>query len=81
VIDEIGPLELSRGGGFRNVLPVVARAPYRAALIVVRPSLVAKLREVLGGLDVRVYRLRPENREEVYADLLAELLPRGDRAD
>lgn len=79
MVDEIGPLELFQGQGFRKVLPVITQAPYRAALIVVRPSLLGKLREVLGERNLRTHRLTPAKREEVHADLFADLLSGGDR--
>lgn len=46
VIDEIGPLELEAGDGFREALALLDEKRYRAALVVVRPALLplARLR-------------------------------------
>jgi iron complex transport system ATP-binding protein len=40
VIDEIGPLELSRGEGFSSALALISSRRYRLAVVVVRSSLV-----------------------------------------
>lgn len=39
VVDELGPLELERGEGWMSALPLLDAGAYRAALVVVRPSL------------------------------------------
>jgi nucleoside-triphosphatase THEP1 len=46
IIDELGPLELEEGYGFREGLRLLDECRYRAALVVVRPTLVrlARLR-------------------------------------
>ncbi|MGZ6346570.1 MAG: nucleoside-triphosphatase [Anaerolineales bacterium] len=40
ILDELGPLELDRGGGLTNGIELVARRGYRLACVVIRPSLV-----------------------------------------
>ena len=72
VIDEIGPLEIEKGGGWADVIPWLRRGDYRWALVVVRPALVRRLGEMLSGEEARcvgtVY-VTLENR-----DALAEAL-------
>jgi nucleoside-triphosphatase len=51
VVDEIGPLELIQGRGWRNALDVVGTCGYRLAVVVVRPELLdALLRELVERL-------------------------------
>ncbi len=40
ILDELGPLELERGGGLTNGIELVSRRAYRLACVVIRPSLV-----------------------------------------
>lgn len=47
-VDELGPLELERGEGWADVIPLVAARQYGVALVVVRPELVDVARERLG---------------------------------
>ncbi len=50
VIDEIGPLELLRHGGFLPGLEAVMRSAL-PAIVVVRPALVAELRRTIGSFS------------------------------
>lgn len=40
IIDELGPLEFERGGGFQAAFPLLDAARYRTAYVVIRPDLV-----------------------------------------
>jgi nucleoside-triphosphatase THEP1 len=40
ILDELGPLELDRGGGLTNGIELVSLRRYRLACVVIRPSLV-----------------------------------------
>ena len=42
LIDEIGPLEFSAGGGFQAGIDLLDRKQYRSAFVVIRPSLLAE---------------------------------------
>jgi len=42
VIDELGPLEFERDSGFLNAFTAINSRDYRSALVVIRPSLLAK---------------------------------------
>jgi nucleoside-triphosphatase THEP1 len=54
VVDEIGPLELIQGRGWRNALDVIGTCGYGFAVIVVRPSLLgALMRELAERLPGR----------------------------
>ncbi|HOG48556.1 MAG TPA: nucleoside-triphosphatase [Anaerolineae bacterium] len=48
VVDELGPLELERGEGWRAGLDALVAGGYRLGLAVVRPALVAALARRLG---------------------------------
>jgi nucleoside-triphosphatase THEP1 len=50
LIDEIGPLELLRHGGFLPGLEAVMRSTL-PAIVVVRPALVAELRRTIGSFN------------------------------
>lgn len=47
-VDEIGPLELDRGAGWSDVIPMIRARPYGCGFVVVRPELVARAREALA---------------------------------
>ena len=56
VVDELGPLEFSRGEGFASAFGLLDAGAYRLALVVVRPSLVETARArwpEAEALDVR----------------------------
>ncbi|MAU09858.1 MAG: hypothetical protein CL607_08565 [Anaerolineaceae bacterium] len=42
LIDEIGPLEFSQGGGFQAAIDLLDQGRYRSAFVVIRPSLLAE---------------------------------------
>jgi nucleoside-triphosphatase THEP1 len=47
VVDEIGPLELELGNGWQQAVPVLNAGQYSLALVVIRPELLEKLRNLL----------------------------------
>jgi len=73
VIDELGPLEFHRGEGWVNGFKAVASGDFRAALLVIRPSL---LDEALGRWDVdRIINLDDSDQphpsgEEIFRSLI-----------
>jgi nucleoside-triphosphatase THEP1 len=71
VIDEFGPLELSRGGGWVNGLALLRTRVYDLGLVVVRPSLVLQLRELLSGLEVQTLLVTESNRDQLPQDILS----------
>jgi len=52
VIDELGPLEFERGEGWMNGLRILDEGEYRAALVVIRPSLVSEAQSRWPGAEV-----------------------------
>jgi len=54
VIDEIGPLECTRGEGLQAVWPLLAAQSYRTAMVTVRPRLVPVLQDRLGEMPQTV---------------------------
>jgi nucleoside-triphosphatase len=52
VIDELGPLELEEGYGFQEAMRLLDEKRYRAALVVVRPSLLQLARLRWPGAQV-----------------------------
>lgn len=48
IVDELGPLELVRGEGWRAALEVLARPGFRLGLVVVRPELADRVRARLS---------------------------------
>ncbi len=73
VIDELGPMELVMGRGWRSALPLLRGGAYRVALVVVRPSLVAQALAALDRPITTTVWVTPENREALFALLSARL--------
>jgi hypothetical protein len=69
-VDELGPLELVRGEGWAEVIPMIRRRAFGVALVVVRPELVGQARAALG--------LSPDSPaiefDEAGRDALAEMV-------
>jgi nucleoside-triphosphatase THEP1 len=74
IVDEIGPLEMTRGEGWVNALEVLRRGRYRLAVVVVRPSLVGSVRDALEAVPTAVAVLKVvEPGPGVLRDLLAPI--------
>jgi nucleoside-triphosphatase len=54
LIDELGPLELTRGAGWQSALALLDAERYRTACVVVRPALLNHALQRWGGHIVRV---------------------------
>jgi molybdopterin-guanine dinucleotide biosynthesis protein A len=55
VVDELGPLEFSHGGGLQAALEAIDQGEYRVAVVVVRPSLLDEaLKRWPGSRVVRI---------------------------
>ena len=74
VIDELGPLEFWRGEGWVNGFKVVASGSYKAALLVIRPSLVD---EAFKRWDIdRIINLdEPGNLHPSAEEIIQSLFP------
>jgi len=84
-VDEIGKLELQRGGGLAPLIPLLARPGRVAArwnsgrwnsgpreqivVVIVRDFLLDLLRERLSGVDARVVRVEASFREQAWREL------------
>ena len=73
IVDELGPLELERGEGWRVAIDVLASEQFRLGLAVVRPALVPRFLELLGVPDLPVVRVTPDHCEELAGRILSEL--------
>lgn len=73
VIDELGPLELELGRGLVKAVDVLVRGGFSLAIAVVRPALLGKLRERLGGRQTDVVEVTPLNRDQLPPRLVSML--------
>lgn len=60
LIDELGPLELTSGQGWANVLDVLASGAYELAVVVLRPTLESQFRSALENALGRQSAVRLE---------------------
>ena len=75
IVDEIGPLEMTRGEGWANAIKVLRLGRYRLAVVVVRPALVNAVRDALEALPTAVTVLKVvEPDRDVVWGLLAPIL-------
>jgi len=85
VVDELGPLELDRGQGWTAAFDILRQARYSLALVVIRPTLVARAQLALPFASRPVLTVTPQNRDLLLEMLLAALaeashpLPSGSR--
>jgi len=73
VIDELGPLELMRGQGWTVGLDLLRAGHYRLALVVVRPALLPRFREQLGGVEPLTLTVTDTNHDALPGEILALL--------
>lgn len=73
VIDELGLLELARGQGWTVGLDLLRTSRYRLALVVVRPALLPRLRERLGGVEPLTLAVTEANRDALPGEITALL--------
>lgn len=73
MVDEVGPLELHRGGGFAVALDLVRENAVPRSLVVVRETLLEAYRQRLGGAPIAAFRVTAANRDRVSAEITAYL--------
>jgi nucleoside-triphosphatase THEP1 len=73
VVDEIGPLELERRGGWENAFDVLRGRDFALALVVVRPELVIKAQLRLPDCATVVLTVTRENRDQLPGTLMGVL--------
>jgi len=71
IVDEIGRLELEAGAGLAPVLSHLATVSSQRWLVLVRESLLLALQRRLAPADLAVFRLRPDDRDALPAEILA----------
>jgi nucleoside-triphosphatase THEP1 len=71
LIDELGPLELLRGGGWTSAIEVLRAGAYRLALVVVRPALLPALEKHFPTRIGRTFLLHESDRHSAIRDILA----------
>ncbi len=69
LIDELGPLELTRNLGWTVALDVLRAGKYRVAAIVVRSKLLPALQKQIGTLPWRALVLTESNRRELDPEI------------
>jgi nucleoside-triphosphatase THEP1 len=77
-VDEIGPLELERGGGLAPLLPLLAQPRPAPTVAVVRDGLVEELQSRLAPAVAQVVRVTVSSRDGALASLEACLLANGE---
>ena len=75
VIDELGPLELARGQGWMVGLDLLRTSRYHLALVVVRPALLPRFRELLAGVEPLTLAVTGANRDALSGEITALLEP------
>jgi hypothetical protein len=76
--DELGPLELERGEGWAETLPIIAARAFGVGLVVVRPSLLAGVRARLSLPDGTPTAIIESGAGEAVAETLAAWVTRRD---
>jgi nucleoside-triphosphatase THEP1 len=73
LIDELGPLELTRDLGWTAALDVLRAGKYRMAAVVVRPALLDAFQKRIGNLSWRTLALTESNRHDLHQEIKAIL--------
>lgn len=71
IVDEVGPLEMNRAGGWTNALEVLRTGDCRLAVAVVRPSLVDAVRAAVNASRTAQTRVSVLAGPTVVAEMLA----------
>jgi nucleoside-triphosphatase THEP1 len=70
VVDELGPLEIMRGRGWKKAFDVLRKCAFRLALVVVRPELVDQARLRLSPNPTTILTTTPRTRDDLPAAIL-----------
>ena len=73
VVDELGPLEIERGGGWYKAFYALQRGDYALAVAVVRPELVIPAQLRLPSGAATVLNVTPDDRDD-FPSVLIEIL-------
>lgn len=73
VVDELGPLEMDRGGGWAKAFAALRGSDFALGLVVVRPELVVQMQVWLPASATAVFAVAPDNRDSLPAVFLKVL--------
>ncbi|HDQ72057.1 MAG TPA: hypothetical protein ENN19_08160 [Chloroflexi bacterium] len=73
VVDELGPLEIERGGGWQAALDLLREGDFALALVVVRPELVEQLQRRFPPEATTIFTVDAHNRDELSAQIVTML--------
>jgi nucleoside-triphosphatase len=73
VVDELGPLEIERAGGWLDAFGVLREASFELALVVVRPELLVQVQFKLPTSATTVFTVTAHNRNSL-PDVLLKIL-------
>lgn len=73
VIDEVGPLEIERGGGWQSAFGTLKEGGFSLALVVVRPELMVQAQLRLSATATTVMAVTFDTRDSLPAILLETL--------
>ncbi len=73
IVDEIGRLELVEGTGLAPVLPHLSSGRVGLSLVLVRDSLLERLKTRLGPAELAVFAISVDNRKELPSKIADEL--------
>jgi hypothetical protein len=80
-VDEIGKLELNRGGGLARLIPALARPREGITVAIVRDFLLDALLERVLATELRVVQMDAAYRERAWNELAGLALGREWRKD
>ncbi len=73
VVDEVGPLELHRGGGFAVTLALVRQNAVPRSLVIVREALLQVYQQQLGGVLITSFYVTAANRDRMPGEIISHL--------
>ncbi len=68
-VDEIGRLELDRGGGLARTIPLLAQVRDGQVIVIVRDTLLDRLLACVREAEPRVVTVDPQRREEAWVEV------------
>jgi len=72
-VDEVGPLELHRGGGFAVALDLVRENAVPRSLVIVREALLEAYQQRLGSVLITAFHVTAANRDQVPGEIVSHL--------
>jgi nucleoside-triphosphatase THEP1 len=75
IIDEIGPIEIQRSGGWSHAFDLLRGDQYRKALVTIRPELLDRFSELVGGAAPVIVTAFPDSRSAALAHICRLVAP------